>query len=48
MSKRDCYQSQLSSNSHDPPKTWKIISSLIKGKETGLASTDELIDPLNQ
>jgi len=48
MNKKNCYQSQLSSNSHDPPKTWKIISVLIIGKETDLASPDELINPVNQ
>jgi len=46
MSKRNYYQSQLSSNSRNPRKTWKLINSLIKGKEKGLTSPDELINPV--
>jgi len=45
MSKRNYYESQLSSNSHDPRKTWKLINSPIKGNEKGLTSLDELINP---
>jgi len=48
MSKRNYDQSQLSSNSHNPRKTWKLINSLIKGKEKGLMSPDELINPVIQ
>jgi len=48
ISKRNYYQSQLSSNSHNRQKTWKLINSLIKGKEKGLTSPDELINPVNQ
>ena len=48
MSKRNYCQSQLSSNSHNPRKTWQLINSLIKGKEKGLTSPDELINPVNQ
>jgi len=36
MSKRIYCQSQLSSNSHNPRKIWKLINYLIKGKEKGL------------
>jgi len=48
MSKRNHYQSQLSSNSQDPRKAWKQINSLIKGKEKSLTSTGELINPVNR
>ena len=48
MSKRNYYQSQLSSNSHDPRKTRKLKNSLIKGKEKGLTPPDEQINPVNQ
>ena len=30
------------------PETWKLINSLIKGKEKGLTCPDELINPVNQ
>jgi len=46
MSKRNYYQSQLSSNSRNPRKTWKLINSLIKGKEKGSMSPNELINPV--
>jgi len=48
MSKRNCYQSQLSSNSHHPRKTRKLINYLIKCKEKGLTSPDELINSANR
>jgi len=48
MSKRIYCQSQLSSNSHNPRKIWKLINYLIKGKEKSLTSPNELINPVNQ
>jgi len=48
MSKRNYYQSQLSSNSHNSRKTWKLINSLSKRQGKGLTSPDELMNPVNQ
>ena len=48
MSERNYYQPQLSSNSHDPRETWKLINCLIKSKEKSLMSPDKLINPVNQ
>jgi len=47
-SRRNYYQSPVSSNSHDPRKTWNLINFLIKGKEKGSTSPDELIHLVNQ